>query len=480
MCSVPPRTGWYGYLGATGDFLAISRSPDAFEAVDRVVALGEDGTRHRTLLRWAGYMDNVASDVTGDHLLLAARRSDVRHVDALYRWSRGEEHPTKLHDGIVAAVWIPNRPRPTAPALVVAVTNRFHLVVLDARDGHLIRTLAEDEGTFRGDPGLAVSPDGSRVYYTAIDAPTPGCRTSGIESVFSVPIGGGPRTLVGRGRTVAVDPSSGAVAFSRDYRDCTLTNPGSLEIRGAAESRVLIEPPADACGTTSCRCRISRGRRMASCCRSTGTPRSSSEGGTSPSCSMRRAPSRLARRGACAARRRDSSPSGSSAPTRQLIASAPTGATRAYGERAVVLRRRRVGATDALPVAGRHLGARLRPQRPAPPHGVADEAARAPEGVHRRSVPLESGRSEADEAPRRGDRRGLGAVGLSGGGGRNRTHRTGFARPTRFEDEGGHQTPFTSAGILPRPTSRLCVAVFGPRQPKSRVGVIGPPPGRWG
>ena len=36
-----------------------------------------------------------------------------------------------------------------------------------------------------------------------------------------------------------------------------------------------------------------------------------------------------------------------------------------------------------------------------------------------------------------------------GGGGRNRTHRTGFARPTRFEDEGGHQTPFTSLRILP-------------------------------
>src|SRR5256884_7438286 len=30
------------------------------------------------------------------------------------------------------------------------------------------------------------------------------------------------------------------------------------------------------------------------------------------------------------------------------------------------------------------------------------------------------------------------------GGGRNRTHRTGITRPTRFEDEGGHQTPFTS------------------------------------
>ena len=34
-----------------------------------------------------------------------------------------------------------------------------------------------------------------------------------------------------------------------------------------------------------------------------------------------------------------------------------------------------------------------------------------------------------------------------GGGGRNRTHRTGITRPTRFEDEGGHQTPFTSVAL---------------------------------
>ena len=36
---------------------------------------------------------------------------------------------------------------------------------------------------------------------------------------------------------------------------------------------------------------------------------------------------------------------------------------------------------------------------------------------------------------------------LIGGGGRNRTHRTGSTRPTRFEDEGGHQTPFTSTAL---------------------------------
>ena len=37
---------------------------------------------------------------------------------------------------------------------------------------------------------------------------------------------------------------------------------------------------------------------------------------------------------------------------------------------------------------------------------------------------------------------------MGSGGGRNRTHRTGIARPTRVEDEGGHQTPFTSGLIM--------------------------------
>ncbi len=45
-----------------------------------------------------------------------------------------------------------------------------------------------------------------------------------------------------------------------------------------------------------------------------------------------------------------------------------------------------------------------------------------------------------------------------GGGGRNRTHRTGSTRPTRFEDEGGHQTPFTSTVSL---ASRAPIAPEG-------------------
>ena len=47
------------------------------------------------------------------------------------------------------------------------------------------------------------------------------------------------------------------------------------------------------------------------------------------------------------------------------------------------------------------------------------------------------------------------------GGGRNRTHRTGITRPTRFEDEGGHQTPFTSGAGLP-PIFHVPVAAAPP------------------
>jgi hypothetical protein len=54
---------------------------------------------------------------------------------------------------------------------------------------------------------------------------------------------------------------------------------------------------------------------------------------------------------------------------------------------------------------------------------------------------------------------------LIGGGGRNRTHRTGIARPTRFEDEGGHQTPFTSG-------AGLSVSLPSGQRPSTRRSVV--------
>ena len=128
------------------------------------------------------------------------------------------------------------------PKQIVAVTNRFHLVILDAHTGKVIRTLARNVATFRGTPEIAVSPDGRQIYFTAIDDPTPGCATSGIETVFRVPRDGGTRVVVGRGRTVAV--IGDGVAFSRDYENCA-SGPGALEIRGGPAARVRTEPPPD-------------------------------------------------------------------------------------------------------------------------------------------------------------------------------------------------------------------------------------------
>ncbi len=128
------------------------------------------------------------------------------------------------------------------PSEIVAVDARGRLVVLNSRSGSVVRTLARNVATFRGDPELAVSPDGTEVYFTSVAPPTPGCRTSGIETVFRVPRGGGAPVTVGRGRTVAVS-RDGAVAFSRDYENCTFSGPGGLEIDDPPRSRILRDPP---------------------------------------------------------------------------------------------------------------------------------------------------------------------------------------------------------------------------------------------
>ncbi|MBK5287643.1 MAG: PD40 domain-containing protein [Acidimicrobiia bacterium] len=95
-------------------------------------------------------------------------------------------------------------------------------------------------GTFRGDPELSVSPDGSEIYYTSVAPPPEGCVTSGIETVFRVPLDGGAPQAVGHGRTTAVS-GDGVVAFSRDYENCRFSAPGALVIGAAPASKVLRE-----------------------------------------------------------------------------------------------------------------------------------------------------------------------------------------------------------------------------------------------
>ena len=136
-----------------------------------------------------------------------------------------------------------------APRQIVAVTDRSLLVVLDPRTGRVIRTLAKKVATFRGAPELAVSPDGSQVYFTSVAPPTPGCTESGVETVFRVPQRGGTPKAVGVGRTVAVNPVDGRVAFSRRYADCRLADSGALEVQDSNGGSRVYQRPGDPAGS---------------------------------------------------------------------------------------------------------------------------------------------------------------------------------------------------------------------------------------
>jgi hypothetical protein len=76
--------------------------------------------------------DVLSGDTSGRHFVLVVG-------GALYRWSEGDDAPTKVADGIVAASWIPDAARvvePTAalPLGIVAASNG-RLVVLGSTDG---------------------------------------------------------------------------------------------------------------------------------------------------------------------------------------------------------------------------------------------------------------------------------------------------------------------------------------------------------
>lgn len=132
------------------------------------------------------------------------------------------------------------------PRRIAAVTTDGRLVLLDSRDGRILRTLAHDVAVFRGTPELAASPDGSSVYFTSVDRTThtpPGCETAGQETVYSVTVDGSRNDVIARGRTVAVS-LQGRVASSQDHQLCA-TGPGSLRISRQGAPRWVGPGPGD-------------------------------------------------------------------------------------------------------------------------------------------------------------------------------------------------------------------------------------------
>ena len=102
-----------------------------------------------------------------------------------------------------------------------------------------------------------------------------------------------------------------------------------------------------------------------------------------------------------------------------------------------------------------------------------ERTARCADGAQRREQPSERPRSTRTRSLRRDPSERARPYGRSGGG-RNRTHRTRITRPTRFEDEGSHQAPFTSGVGLSRRVGRIVLGrlvgrvVAGLRRPLRR------------
>ena len=108
----------------------------------------------------------------------------------------------------------PARPLPAGmPAEIVGWTSSFHLEVLSARTGAVMRTLASDVSVFApGLPAVSVTPAGTVVFDSD---PIPAVSPPDAEGdqIFTVPITGGPIREVAPGFDPAVSPDGRSVAF---------------------------------------------------------------------------------------------------------------------------------------------------------------------------------------------------------------------------------------------------------------------------
>lgn len=94
------------------------------------------------------------------------------------------------------------------------VGTTMSIQVLSSRSGHVVRTLASDLGLFNSTPQPTTSPDGT-IYYDKVTGATqqgPGAHPP-VEQIFSVPITGGPSTLVATGHNPAVSPDGRYLAY---------------------------------------------------------------------------------------------------------------------------------------------------------------------------------------------------------------------------------------------------------------------------
>ncbi len=99
------------------------------------------------------------------------------------------------------------------PAVAVppemVVWKEFRIELISSKTGRLIRTLANDVGLNRGIPHPTVSPSGTVYFDDATNLTT----TAPSEQILSVPLLGGPVTVVADGRHPVVSPNGRFLAY---------------------------------------------------------------------------------------------------------------------------------------------------------------------------------------------------------------------------------------------------------------------------
>jgi WD40 repeat protein len=97
------------------------------------------------------------------------------------------------------------------PSRIVGVTYDGRLVIVSAKDGHILHTLAADAAAANG---VSVSPDGRTIYYARDTGAR--CGTGDpVTTVAAIPVAGGaPTDLVSNVRFPAVSPDGRSLAFT--------------------------------------------------------------------------------------------------------------------------------------------------------------------------------------------------------------------------------------------------------------------------
>lgn len=241
VCDQTDANGWYGYLGKTGEFLGTVTPGGDRAAPGRVVTLDTDGVEGRTLFAWPDQVQDLRSDSSGSNVLMTTDRG-------LYRWSEGDDEPTKLGEYLGAA-WIPDAAPPAGqlhqsparlPNGILAVTADRGPVAMGAESGQVHATLPAPPNVSSLGPIL---PDGLHAVYGTIDG-TDACGGSPPAEVGTVDLATGTQMRIVSGAVApVVSPDGRFVAYGIL---CDGVGLGFSDLRDGRNYRIDLVPSVEA------------------------------------------------------------------------------------------------------------------------------------------------------------------------------------------------------------------------------------------